>query len=95
MQITSTIRINDYDANQYTVERKRTVMSGKRKGDVVWDVLDYCGTLKGLSACVERALIGEAMSEAKDAAKRLFEHNDWDNRIKTELVEKKGKVVAT
>ena len=48
MQITPTLRINDFDDNQYTVERMHTVLKGKEAGAVKWVPIAYCGNVNSI-----------------------------------------------
>ena len=81
MQITPTLRINDFDDNQYTVERMHTVLKGKEAGAVKWVPIAYCGNVNSIPKIVERHIVGDAVAEARQKAEFEFFEAGHTQRI--------------
>ena len=90
MQINATLRINDFDVNQYTIERLHTVLEGKEAGAVKWVVLAYCGNIKSIPAILKRTIIADAVFEARQKAEIEFFESGLTQQILA-LPEKDGK----
>lgn len=72
MKINATLRVNDSDANQYTIERLHTVLEGKEAGAVKWVVLAYCGNVKSIPTILKRTIVADAVAEARQKAEFEF-----------------------
>jgi hypothetical protein len=55
VQVTESLRVRDYDAHQYVVER-RTQTPNKKTGEYGWGIISYCGGPKSASVVVMREL---------------------------------------
>jgi hypothetical protein len=87
LQISPTVRIRDFDRNQYVVER----LSIPRKSKPFWFITDYCTTKKSAASRVKSVLSGEATRAARNACMDKFDADGWENIILTQLTDKDGK----
>ena len=85
LQISDTLRINDFDEKQYTIERKHVVAKGKDAGAVKWVPQSYCGSVKALPTLLKRIIIGdatmEASTKARAKAEALFDASGIEQQI--------------
>lgn len=70
--LTATLRINDYDRLQYTIERK-SPSPNKKTGEDVWVVLDYVTSGKSLATIARRRVADHYAREARKHAEETFD----------------------
>lgn len=65
IKLTPTLRVNDFDDHQYTIERLVTYTKGERAGASVWMPVAYCGSVKGLADIAKRTMGDDAATDAR------------------------------
>ena len=73
IELSPTLRVRDYDANQYAIERSSIVQTGVHAGETVWAVVSYCGSVKSLPGIARRHLIEDAVAKARKSAIAAFD----------------------
>ena len=84
IKLTETLRVNDYDAQQYTIEQRTIVGNSKKpenNGKPVWTPIAYCGSVKTLSAIARRIVGAEAATGARKAAELAFDQSGLGNEL--------------
>jgi|DEB0MinimDraft_10_1074344.scaffolds.fasta_scaffold00777_10 hypothetical protein len=71
-KITDNLRVRDYDSQQYVIETRSVAESGKSKGQDVWTIQAYIGSVKSLSTHVARWFEKEHVDAARAEAKKLW-----------------------
>jgi hypothetical protein len=69
LNLSDNLRIRDLDANQYVLERPYHA-----KGEVVWQAVAWCGTIKGLLAASRRLIANDASNNASRVALEAFDN---------------------
>lgn len=70
--LTATLRINDYDNQQYTIERKNP-SPNKETGFDVWVPVDYVRSVKHLATIARRRVADHYAGEARKKAEEIFD----------------------
>ncbi len=73
IKLTATLRVNDYDAQQYTIERLTVAKTGKNAGQSTWKPIAYCGAVKTLAQNAREAVGNEFARLAKEKAEESFD----------------------
>lgn len=84
-----TLRIRDYDDNQYVVERMSIKATGPDTGASVWTIVGYCGSPKTALSLLITSFVGESARKARNEARLYFEALDISDKILA--LPKKGK----
>ena len=89
LKVNDTLRISDYDTNQYTIERLHVVLEGKDEGAVKWIPLAFCGSVKAIPDVLKRIILADAAFEARQKAEFEF----FDSGITQQILKlpEKGK----
>lgn len=90
IEISPTLRLRDYDANQYAIERLSIVQEGEHAGETVWAVIAYCGAIKSLPGIARRHLIEDAVAKARKSAIAAFDTSGLTEKLSA-LPPKTGK----
>ncbi len=73
IQITAALRVRDYDANQYVLERLSGV--NKKTGEDVYSIIAYCGSPKSASTAALRELCTIAIDKARKVECEIWQEN--------------------
>ena len=75
------MRINDYDAHQYTIEKLNIYETGKNIGKETWQPIAYVGSVKSLPEIAKRLLGDYYAVLARKKSDDDFEHNEIQGLI--------------
>jgi hypothetical protein len=76
IKLTNDLRVSDYDAQQYVIERRTVVENSKEpenNGKIVWSPIAYCGSVKSLPRIALQRVSDEYARDARDAAEIEFD----------------------
>lgn len=73
IELSPYLRVVDYDANQYAVERRFIAKTGKKIGEVTWGPVAFVGSVKHLATIARRTYADDAATEARHAAEQAFD----------------------
>ena len=73
IKLCENLRINDYDAHQYTIERYTEVETGKNAGKGTWTPIAYCGSVKHLVDNARERVGDEFAAMARKRAEATFD----------------------
>ena len=76
IKLTETLRVNDYDAQQYTIEVRTVVETSKKPeniGKVIWTPIAYCGSVKHLADRARERVGDEFAKMARKKAEEKFD----------------------
>ena len=68
IKLSEDLRVNDYDANQYTVEARTVAQGGKSAGKVTWAPIAYVGGVKSLPDVARRVYVDHFTAIARKLA---------------------------
>lgn len=94
IELSENLRVTDYDANQYTIERKIIVETGDNAGKILWTPVAYCGSVKTLPDVARRVWVGDMVAEAHRAGNAAFDASGLPDLLAA-LPPKSGKVKKT
>lgn len=73
IKLTENLRINDFDASQYTIERRNVAVTGKNAGQETWSPIAFCSQVKHLAENARERVGDEFAAMARKKAEESFD----------------------